>query len=516
MAQGIFKGFMQVTEGTFSAETGYIYFVRNSANTGHTDGYLQFNGKKYGTAAEVAAVLEGKIGTLPEGVDNLVSYIQNQISGITNNFSSDTVSGESHGVEVHVGQANGNVTAVTVTAPDFAATYATTGDVHTVSENLTAETAARLAAEASADTRMDALEDSAHTHENQSVLDGITAEKVNTWDSIAGGAEVVISEYSGNDSGLTNNMLKTYEIFQGGVSKGKIDIPKDLVVTAGEVTENASGETVLRLTIANQSEPVDILVSDLVDVYTEGDGIEISNNNVVSAKVVSGNGLTLDSNGIAMGLADANGAGAMSAADFTKLSGISSGAQENVIETVKVDGTALTVTDKAVNIELPDYSETYAPLSLTGTVADNRTAFDNYTAATDTAIQTVTGRVDAIESGYTTNSTFNAYTAATDTAIETVTGRVDAIESGYTTNATYNAFTADTDQRLDALEALSGDTQSALQSISAGDASVTVGTKDSNKDQTVAVAVSSATGNTLSIANDGLFAAIYYDGDDTN
>ena len=38
------------------------------------------------------------------------------------------------------------------------------------------------------------------------------------------------------------------------------------------------------------------------------------------------------------------------AADITKLAGIATGAQVNVIETVKVDGTALTVTDKAVNI----------------------------------------------------------------------------------------------------------------------------------------------------------------------
>ena len=39
-------------------------------------------------------------------------------------------------------------------------------------------------------------------------------------------------------------------------------------------------------------------------------------------------------------------------AEKTKLSGIEDGAEVNVIETVKVDGTALTVTDKAVNIDL--------------------------------------------------------------------------------------------------------------------------------------------------------------------
>lgn len=51
MAQKVFKGFLQV-DGTaqgFSTDnfqTGYIYFVRTSADG--EDGYLWFNGKKYG------------------------------------------------------------------------------------------------------------------------------------------------------------------------------------------------------------------------------------------------------------------------------------------------------------------------------------------------------------------------------------------------------------------------------------------------------------------------------------
>lgn len=44
--------------------------------------------------------------------------------------------------------------------------------------------------------------------------------------------------------------------------------------------------------------------------------------------------------------------GTFSEADATKLAGIETGAEVNVIETVKVDGTALTVTDKAVDIDL--------------------------------------------------------------------------------------------------------------------------------------------------------------------
>lgn len=42
----------------------------------------------------------------------------------------------------------------------------------------------------------------------------------------------------------------------------------------------------------------------------------------------------------------------MSAADKAKLDGVASGAQVNIIETVKMNGTALTVSSKAVNIPL--------------------------------------------------------------------------------------------------------------------------------------------------------------------
>lgn len=45
--------------------------------------------------------------------------------------------------------------------------------------------------------------------------------------------------------------------------------------------------------------------------------------------------------------------GIMSSTDKTKLNGIETGAEVNIVETVKVNGTALSVTDKAVNIAVP-------------------------------------------------------------------------------------------------------------------------------------------------------------------
>ena len=577
MANKVFKGFKQVTVGTFEEENGYIYFVRNSENTGKTDGYILFNGRKYGTAAEAKAELQALIGTLPEGNTDVVSYVNSKLAELTSGFVSNEVTGSSHGVEVSVAQSGGNVTAVTVTAPDFDNTYAgkaafeavsgvvdtinadylTSNDRVNLENSITAETAARESADGvlsgridaleaiSADTRIPALEASAHTHDNKDVLDGITQAKINQWDGMSSGASVVLSAYTGSDAGLTEGYLKTYEIFQGGVSVGKIDIPKDLVVSSGQIVEE-NGVKYLRLTIANSSTPVDIAVTDLVDVYTPGNGIEISNSNEISAKVVSANGLSVDANGIAMGLADGSNNGAMSSADFTKLGTIEASAQTNVIETVKVNGTALTVTDKAVDVVLPDYTDTYAPKSLTGTVETNRSDFDTYTSATDNRLATIesgytqkatydayTAATDAsiasadtrlatIESGYTQKATYDAYTAATDASIASADTRLATIESGYTQKSVYDAYTAATDAsiasadtRLQALEALTGDTDSALQSISAADNSVAVGQKDSNKNQTVGVKISATANNALSLNNDGLFAAIYYDGNDS-
>lgn len=59
-------------------------------------------------------------------------------------------------------------------------------------------------------------------------------------------------------------------------------------------------------------------------------------------------------------LATAEKDGFMSKEDFSKLAGIDAGAQVNVIEAVKVDGTALDVSDKSVNLDLASRLADYA------------------------------------------------------------------------------------------------------------------------------------------------------------
>lgn len=93
--------------------------------------------------------------------------------------------------------------------------------------------------------------------------------------------------------------LKTYQFTYGTGTTFEVDIPKDLVVTAGEVIVVDSSNpisgltdgTYLKLTIANQTEPVYINTNSLVDVYTgktvtDGVSIAISSTNEISATLV--------------------------------------------------------------------------------------------------------------------------------------------------------------------------------------------------------------------------------------
>lgn len=94
----------------------------------------------------------------------------------------------------------------------------------------------------------------------------------------------------------TEGCLKTYVFSQGDDEVGRIDIPKDLVVTSGSIVENPQGYpagTYIELIIANQESPVYINVKDLVDAYTAAKNatkvqLEISATNEISATIVAG------------------------------------------------------------------------------------------------------------------------------------------------------------------------------------------------------------------------------------
>lgn len=187
-------------------------------------------------------------------------------------------------------------------------------------------------------------------------------------------------------------LAKRYTVHQEATGLDvNIDIPTDMVVKSGAVVTNPEGQTAgtyLVLTLANATnDKVYIDVGNLIEYVTSGSGatdmvkIAVSADHKVTASITDGSitkaklatavqdsldkadsaiqqaGLTtaLESYAktadVAEGyVAKEAGKRLMTDAEGTKLEGIETGAQVNKIESVKVGGTALEITEKAVNI----------------------------------------------------------------------------------------------------------------------------------------------------------------------
>ncbi len=122
---------------------------------------------------------------------------------------------------------------------------------------------------------------------------------------------------------------------------------------------------------------------------------------------VNGTALTPDANkAVNIPLASSSAHGAMSKTDKSRLDGIASGAQVNVIETIKRNGTALTPDEnKAVDISVPTPSSTATDIKMDGTQSAGSSS--NYARAdhvhpTDTSREKAANRET---SSLTTNST---------------------------------------------------------------------------------------------------------------
>ena len=174
-------------------------------------------------------------------------------------------------------------------------------------------------------------------------------------DAIADDSEVTITEAQTPTTGY----LKTYVVAQGGTEIGRIDIPKDLVVTSGEIVVNPTGQpagTYLKLTIVNQTNPVYINVADLADVYTAQQSaaqvqLVISATNEISATIVAGSvtATELASNAVTTAkIADGNVTKVKLAQGVQDSLDLADSAVQSVVEgatngTVAVDGTDVAV-----------------------------------------------------------------------------------------------------------------------------------------------------------------------------
>ena len=193
-------------------------------------------------------------------------------------------------------------------------------------------------------------------------------------------------------SSTVEGLAKRYTIHQEASGLDvNIDIPTDMVVKSGAVVTNPEGLTAgtyLVLTLANATnDKVYIDVGNLIEYVTSGSGandmvkIAVSADHKVTASITDGSitkaklatavqgsldkadsaiqqaGLTsalapyAKTADVAKGyVAKEAGKRLMTDAEGTKLEGIEAGAQVNKIESIKVGGTALEITEKAVNI----------------------------------------------------------------------------------------------------------------------------------------------------------------------
>lgn len=108
-----------------------------------------------------------------------------------------------------------------------------------------------------------------------------------------GGTASVVSI---TEKGATTDYAQVYEFKQGSTTIGIINIPKELVVSGGEIVTNPSGQpagTYIKLTLQNVADPLYIDVAKLVDVYTAQQSatqvqLSIDASNVISATIVAG------------------------------------------------------------------------------------------------------------------------------------------------------------------------------------------------------------------------------------
>lgn len=200
------------------------------------------------------------------------------------------------------------------------------------------------------------------------------------------------AEYSiVKDANAVDGYAATYRLTKGGENVGAaINIPKDMVVKSGSVEINPEGKaagTYLVLVLANATEDkVYIPVNSLIEYVTSGSSAEdmvviavddithkvtatITNGTITKEKLHADVQTALNKANSAIQAADLtpyaksadvestyvkkNGTDRLfTAVEATKLAGIAEGAQVNVIESIKLNGTALSIDAKAVNIPL--------------------------------------------------------------------------------------------------------------------------------------------------------------------
>lgn len=293
------------------------------------------------------------------------------------------------------------------------------------------------------------------------------------------GSVVTVTEVT---TGLADSVLKAYKIYQGDTSKesnlkGTINIPKDLVVTSGSLvngtwngdtfTEAAAGsDKAIKLVIANQSAPIYINTTDLVDIYTAGPGITVTGNKI-SNDIDTAKGLMFTGSGDTAKTAvnvksgdlyieiDNNGAIASKGIDDaidTKIAAAKVSVTDNadyITATVDAAGRVITIDDTIQSVASADDShQGLAEASDVKSYVDGKVDAKNVSAEGDHVYITAS----AANNKVTVTGTYGSFREPTPingiAKVEDVKAYVDGTKVSVTDNATYVTATVDNAGRV--------------------------------------------------------------------
>lgn len=151
-----------------------------------------------------------------------------------------------------------------------------------------------------------------------------------------------VSEVTTTTNGL---MLATDKVKLDGIAQGATKVAGS--GTNGNILINGASTKVYTHPTATAHD------SGLYKVQVDGTGHVVAVTEVTKADIT---GLGIPSENTTYSAVTTSNNGLMLATDKSKLNGIAENAQVNVLETIKVNGTALAVNSKAVNIDLSSYA----------------------------------------------------------------------------------------------------------------------------------------------------------------
>ena len=248
--------------------------------------------------------------------------------------------------------------------------------------------------------------------------------------------------------------LKSYTFTGPDGTPVDIDIPKDLVVTKGEVVKEGK-DTFIQLTIANQVAPVKINVKDLVDVYTAQANaaqvqLAISGTNEISATIKPGSIAKTDLVTDVRGSLDkADAAAPQSALDAAnaEIAKIKTDVAAHSVKSVTASGTGY-VTASAVTNDAGVATITVAStdaLATAVTAATSALQAGDVTAGTGMLTLNVKGTPVTVPHGSMAEADANTYLTK-DATNEAINAKAEEI------NGTINTTKADLEGKITALE----------------------------------------------------------------